>query len=251
MKSNRILIIVIALLTITSTAFSISNFFLFKQGQKYYYQLHHTRLDPAGLTYYPPESSEASKSGKRRFVFFGDSRAYQWPDPAGIDQFEFVNRGIGAQTSVQMVERFDDHLLPLQPDVVLIQICINDLKTIPLFPQSTSEIIQNCKHNIEWSVQEIVAQGGTVILTTTFPLGKLPLERRLFWSEDVQAGLDEVNKFIDSLAGEKVIVFDAGEVLANEQGIVKVEYRWDFLHLNKRGYEALNQKLVKILAELE
>jgi len=141
--------------------------------------------------------------------------------------------------------------MPLHPDIVLIQMCINDLKTIPLFPHLKSWIITNCKNNIEWSVEETRNQGGIVILTTIFPLGKLPIERSLFWSDDVGEAIEEVNEYIYSLEGDGVIVFDTGKVLAGEDGLVREEYSWDFLHLNEVGYEALNGELVTILPELE
>jgi lysophospholipase L1-like esterase len=248
MKSSRILIIIIILLVIALAISTTANYLLFKQGEQYYNQLNLTRLDPLGLSVYPPQAYEESE--KLRVVFFGDSRAYQWPEPLGFDRFEFVNRGIGAQTSTQAVERFDEHVLPLQPDVVLIQMCINDLKTLPLFPHLKSWIITNCKNNIEWSVEETRNQGGTVILTTIFPLGELPVERSLFWSDDVGKSIEEVNEYIHSLEGDGVIIFDTGQVLAGQNGLVRDEYSWDFLHLNEVGYDALNEELVSILEKL-
>lgn len=249
MNSHRPLIIVIALLAIALAVSLTGNYLLFKQGEQYYHQLNLTRLDPLGLGAYPPQVSE--KSEKLRVVFFGDSRAYQWPAPAGLERFEFINRGIGSQTSTQIVERFDDHVLPLQPDIVLLQMGINDLKTIPLFPELKSWIMATCKENIEWTVRETQEQGVAVILTTIFPLGQLPVERRLFWSDDVDGAISEVNEFIVSLEGDRVIIFDTGQVLAGENGLVRDEYSRDFLHLNERGYEALNGALVNMLEELE
>ncbi|MCC6324113.1 MAG: hypothetical protein DCC43_10285 [Candidatus Brocadia sp.] len=104
--------------------------------------------------------------------FFGDSRAYQWPAPAGLDQFEFINRGIGAQTSAQAVQRFDKHVAPLHPDILLIQTCINDLQAIPSLVDLQSWIISNCKDNIRWIVQKARIQGAIVVLTTIFPQGE-------------------------------------------------------------------------------
>lgn len=145
------------------------NFLLFQQGKQYYYQLNLTRLDPLGLNDYPSGMKKTKHPAKVRVVVFGDSRAYQWPEPAGVSQFEFINRGIGAQTSSQIVARFEEHVVSLQPDILLIQMCINDLKTIPLFPHLKLSIISNCKNNIEWSVREARKLGATVILTTVIP----------------------------------------------------------------------------------
>jgi len=64
-------------------------------------------------------------------VFFGDSRAYDWPAPSGLEGLEFVNRGIGNQTTAQVLGRFEAHIAPLHPQVVVLQVGINDLKLIP------------------------------------------------------------------------------------------------------------------------
>jgi lysophospholipase L1-like esterase len=45
--------------------------------------------------------------------------------------FSFVNRGINTQTSAQVLGRFDKHVVPLHPNIVIVQVGINDLKTIP------------------------------------------------------------------------------------------------------------------------
>lgn len=237
-------------LTLALIVSIVLNFLLFDQGKQYYYQLNQTRLDPLGLNDYPSGVKEPKHPAKVRVVIFGDSRAYQWPEPATVGQFEFINRGIGAQTSSQIVARFEEHVVSLQPDILLIQMCINDLKTIPLFPHLKLSIISNCKNNIEWSVGEARKLGATVILTTIIPPGKIPLERRLFWSDEVGLAIEEVNRFIFSLESKWVIVFNTGEVLADEKGLVRREYSFDFLHLNANGYAALNKKLSKVLEDL-
>jgi hypothetical protein len=127
----------------------------------------------------------------------------------------------------------------------------NDLKTIPLFPHLKETIIANCKANIEWITSAALDLGATVIWTTIFPLGQIPFERRPFWSPDVAEAIVEVNTFIASLEGEKVIIFDTAAVLANERGIVREEYSQDFMHLSEVGYEALDGELVRILETLE
>jgi lysophospholipase L1-like esterase len=250
MKTNRILVTTTISLTLALIISIVLNYLLFSKGQQYYHQLNLTRLDPLGLSVYPAQDYKSTSPDKLRVVLFGDSRVYQWPQPTGLEGFEFINRGIGAQTSSQVVGRFDEHVIPLQPDILLIQMGINDLKTLPLFPYLKSWIVSKCKNNIKWTVQEARNQGATVILTTIFPLGKIPLERRLFWSEDVGYAIEEVNRFIYSLEAENVIIFDTEKVLADDRGLLKKEYSWDFLHLNEDGYDALNEKLIKILEEL-
>lgn len=247
MKPNHVVITLLSVALLTSI---VLNFVLFERGEQYYLQLNAMRLDPLGLSFYPTGTDQHSTMQKK-VVFFGDSRASNWTFPVGLDQFQFINRGIGAQTSAQVLERFDEHIAPLQPQVIIVQVGINDLKTIPIFPDQKASIIANCRANIEEIVSQSLDLGATVILTTIFPLGEVPLERKLFWSADVARAIKEVNASIYSLEGENVIVFDTVPILANEKGVVQPEYSRDLLHLTEAGYDALNEELVRILATLE
>jgi lysophospholipase L1-like esterase len=167
-----------------------------------------------------------------------------------MEGYEFINRGIGSQTSIQTLQRFDQHIQPLQPDVVLIQVGVNDLKTIPLFPQRKELTIADCKTNIQKIVEQSKALGAVVILTPILPVGEIPLERKPFWSDDVNLAIEEVNTYIKSLASENVIIFDPFSILLDEKGVVKREYSKDELHLNEKGYEVLNQEFIQFLNSL-
>lgn len=229
------------------------NIVLYNSAQQYYRELNLTRLDPLGLTVYEIESNQRlpSSSNKLKVVFFGDSRAAAWLEPPDLDQFEFINRGIGSQTTPQILERYDDHILPLTADILVLQMGINDLKTIALFPDLQDRIITQCQSHIQQIVRSAQKQKTIVILSTIFPVGEIPIFRRLVWSKDVDRAIDEVNEFMKQLAAKDVLVFDTQSVLANEKGVVKDEYSLDFLHLNKMGYQALNQELVLLLQEVE
>jgi lysophospholipase L1-like esterase len=203
------------------------------------------RLDPLQLSVYP--EAPAKSPTLKRVVFFGDSRALSWLAPA-LQGVEFVNRGIGDQSSEQIRLRYAAHIEPLKADWLILQLGVNDLKTIPLFPEQHNLIVERLKNNIRSIVEQAQADGSRVILTTIFPIGKVPLERRLVWSNEVAPAIREVNEFILSLASEQVIIFDAFAVLQSQQrDLIQANYSRDLLHLNAAGYEALNQALLKQL----
>ncbi len=240
---------ILVLLSVALLASVALNLILFAQSRQYYLQLNETRLDPLGLSFYSPDTLRyTANSGKTMVVFFGDSRAANWPPP-DLARFEFVNRGIGAQTSAQALQRFGYHVEPLHPQVVLVQVGINDLKTIPLFPERKEAIIANCQDNIQHIVTQSGDGGAIVILTTIFPVGEVPLERQPFWSPDVARAIDEVNTFIRSLEAQDVIILDAYSILADESGMIRDEYARDELHLSAAGYAALNEHLTPILRD--
>jgi lysophospholipase L1-like esterase len=169
----------------------------------------------------------------------------------GLGRFRFINRGIAAQTSAQALGRFEEDVVPLSPDVVVVQVGINDLSAIPLFPDRKEAIVAACAGNIEALVGRARATGATVILTTIFPLGDVPPERRLFEPAGMGEAVAEVNEHLRSLEGEGVILMDTAAVLVDEQGRVGAAYSEDLLHLTPAAYEALNGVLEGLLRRVE
>lgn len=229
---------------------SLANAFLLRQAIVYRSTLMLNRLDPIGLSLYPPAlaQSGAGYQQQKTLVLFGDSRVARWPTPSDLPNWHFINRGAEAQTTAQAQLRFDYHVSELHPDVVLIQVGINDLRTIPLLPSQERSVIGNCEHNIRTIIDRASAGGATVIVTTIFPLSDVPIWNYFIRSSRVPRAIDEVNHFIRSLSTKGVIVFDA-EALLSESGSIRDLYE-DELHLNSRGYKLLNDYLVSILATL-
>ncbi len=163
MRKN-VLLVILTLLLLGSIALNVV---FFRRGQQYYLLLNAVKLDPIGLDWY--ESSDVPRdTGQRRVVFFGDSRVYSWPAISELKSYQFVNRGIGNETSAQALARFDAHVAPLNPDVVIVQVGINDLKSIPLFPMQRASITANCKANIAAIVTKASDLGAQVILWRLF-----------------------------------------------------------------------------------
>jgi lysophospholipase L1-like esterase len=247
MKTRRVVIALTAILLLSVAL----NLLLFVAARRYYLQVNAAPLDPLGLSFYPAGSDpQPPTTTQLRVVFFGDSRAFDWPAPSDLEGFDFVNRGIGNQTTAQVLGRFDAHVALLHPRIVVLQMGINDLKIIPLFPDQKVSIVANCKANIVKIVEQSVASDATVILTTVIPLGRVPLARRLFWSDDVAWAIEDVNAFLRTLEGRNVIILDTSTVLADEGGVVRQEFSRDLLHLQDAGYEALNKQLEVILGTL-
>jgi lysophospholipase L1-like esterase len=219
--------------------------YLFHRADRYYRALNAVRLDPLGLNadFGPLPSPEPDRM---RVVFLGDSRAQDWPAP-DLPGYTFLNRGIGSQTSAQVALRFDAHIRPLQPDVVVVQVCVNDLKTIPLFPQQADAIVDDCLRHLETILTGARDLGVQVILTTVFPVGEVPLERRLVWSDAVTHAIQRVNERIRTLAAADVTVLDAYALLADARGLLRADLALDELHLNAAGYAVLNRELHTLL----
>ena len=68
-------------------------------------------------------------SGEQRVVFMGNSITEGWPnkDPEFFKNPNYINRGIGGQTTPQMLLRFRADVINLQPKVVVILAGTNDI----------------------------------------------------------------------------------------------------------------------------
>jgi lysophospholipase L1-like esterase len=248
MQRYRLALILIGIFLIVSAAFNVR---LFHYATYYYDLVNMDRLDPFGLRSYTvgPVARNIKRDSARRVVLFGDSRAHGWRFSTTLARHEFINRGIGGQTTVQVMERYDEHVSPLQPDVVVVQVGVNDLKTIALFPERKSEIVSACKRNIRRIISQITRENVTAILTTIFPAGTIPLERQIVWSSDIEDAIVDVNAYLRTLQSDNVILMDAYALLLKD-GELDPEFAEDELHLSDKGYDHLNKTLFDILKEL-
>ena len=89
----------------------------------------HLLADWAGLTRYGSENSEVrpAAAGEQRVVFFGDQITEAWRLAEFFPGKPYFNRGIGGQTSPQMLVRFRQDVIGLRPKVVVILAGTNDI----------------------------------------------------------------------------------------------------------------------------
>lgn len=228
------------------------NFALFAGVQKYYWEVNATRLDPLGLTAYPQKLSVSETSDDIRVVIFGDSRAAGWDLPA-TEGYDFINRGIASQTSAQVLQRFAAHVVPLDPDIIVVQVGINDLKTIGLFPAQTEDIVSAYQANIVSLVALAQEETeATVVVGTILPAGDVTLARRLVWSDAIDQAVVEMNDYLKTVSnGQDVLIFDGFALIAEattESG--RSDYYKDELHFTQLGYDLLNEPLMALLRSL-
>jgi lysophospholipase L1-like esterase len=226
-----------------------ANAYLGHSAWEHFKAIQAIRLDPAGAAVYAPDRAKPPVDPPV-LVFFGDSRALMWSTPAAAAGYHVTNRGIGNQTTAQILMRVDTDVSPLHPAVVVLEAGVNDLKTISEFPERRAEIVSQCEANLRRIVDGCGQGGATVIVTTVFAIGDVALWRRPFWSDAVRGAVHEVNAFLLTLRRDKVLLFDADPVLGGGGDEIRPAYQLDYLHLSGAGYAALNQKLVPLLSSL-
>jgi len=182
------------------------------------------------LGYYRAANAVLPAAGQDRVVFFGASVAEFWGKRGG--QFfpgkPYINRGIGGQTSAQMLVRFRQDVINLHPAAVV-------------FLESTNDISQEMKPEMSednWqSIAELAkANGIRMILTSITPSSHFPWNPRLRPAETIRTR----NAWLKAYAASHSLTYvDFDPVLANAEGGMKAELTVDGVHPNKEGYAAM------------
>ena len=88
-------------------------------------------LDWPNLSYYAKKNKQllSSSSSEERMIFMGDSITEEWEklSPEFFQNEFFINRGIGGQTTPQMLVRFRQDVIGLNPKAVFILAGTNDI----------------------------------------------------------------------------------------------------------------------------
>lgn len=237
----KIILITVAALFALSL---VGNVLLYRQCKAFYLREGMQRLDPIGRVEEPRTTDQGTGI---HVVFFGDSRAKQWVTP-NAGGYRFSNHGIGGQTTAQVRLRTAAVIAEKEVDTVVVEAGMNDLKFIPLMPERRKEITDRCIANLREIVEHLRESGCKVVICTVFPCGEVPLQRKLWWSPEVDESIAEVNRAILAMNGKSVFVFDAHALLVGADGKVRKEFAIDLLHVNAAAYATLNARLLERLS---
>src|SRR5690606_23327793 len=163
-------------------------------------------------------------------VFMGDSITEGWVDgdPA-LFADGVVGRGIGGQTSPQMLVRFRQDVVALKPRVVHIMAGTNDIAG-----NTGPAQIRDFQNNVLAMLDIARANDIAVVLAG------IPRSRRLYWRElDPRPLIRELNAWLRDTAAERGLVFvDYGAALADNDGGLRADLGNDGVHPNRAGYAA-------------
>jgi lysophospholipase L1-like esterase len=170
----------------------------------------------------------APATGEDRVVFMGDSITAGWKLNQSFPGKPYINRGIGGQTTPQMVVRFRQDVIDLRPKVVVILAGINDIagNTGPMTLEQT-------EGNIASMAELASANGIRVVLCSVLPAYDFPWSPGLTPAPKVVA----VNAWMKQYAAEKHHVYvDYYSAMVDERGGLPATLSADGVHPLPPGY---------------
>ena len=170
--------------------------------------------------------------GENRVVFFGDSITDLWHLDEYFPGKSYINRGIGGQTTPQMLIRFRQDVIDLQPKVVVILAGTNDIAG-----NTGPERIEDIEANYASMAELARANSIHVILSSILPVHNYtPLSQNSF-AQRLPVKILELNRWLkDYCAVSGHLYIDYFSAMVDGNGLLKRDLAEDGLHPNKTGY---------------
>ena len=205
-----------------------------------------TAQDWANLSKYETENTlfQSKKSGEKRIVLMGDSITEFWLQ-IHSEFFEgkpYLDRGISGQTTAQMLIRFRQDVIQLQPDAVVLLAGVNDIagNTGPTTPEKIFG-------NITSMVELAKANAIKVILCSILPANDF------YWrpNDKAAATIIQLNQLIKSYADKHHLPYvDFHAVMADASNGLPKEFSNDGVHPNLKGYQIMEPLLEKAIQQI-
>jgi lysophospholipase L1-like esterase len=175
----------------------------------------------------------APAAGQQRVVFYGDSITDAWGRIRGkfFPDEPWVNRGISGQTTGQMLVRFQQDVLALQPAAVVILAGINDIAG-----NNGPETLGEIEANFRSMVTLAEASHVRVVISSVLPA------TRFFWNPgvDPRAEVAALNAWLKQFAAERGAVWlDPYTAMATADGSMRPGLSVDGVHPTDAGYAVM------------
>ena len=199
--------------------------------------------DWANLGKYKTANKQLMKpnTNEHRIVFMGNSITEGWSqaNPSFFEGKPYINRGIGGQTTPQMLLRFRQDVIDLEPKIVVILAGTNDIA------ENTGPItLEEIHNNIQSMVELAKANSITPIVCSVLPAYDYPWRP----GKAPNIKIPELNGMLKAMCTtEKVPYLDYFSAMADARNGLPAKYTTDEVHLTKEGYAVLEQMVKKAI----
>lgn len=201
------------------------------------------QCDLAEVSVYREANRALLDSGDRRqrLVVIGDSITEFWTDLAELqtESVAVINRGIRGQNSSQLLLRFEDDAIALQPAGIVLLCGTNDLRS---YVGDAASVAESAKQRIVRNVTGMadIAQARRIALC----LAALPPVNPAHPVHRDPSAIVAINGWLADFAAARGLDFiDYHRVLVNAAGHLDAAFSEDGLHPNATGYARMRPEL--------
>ena len=174
-------------------------------------------------------------AGENRVVFFGDSITDVWKIDEYFPGKPYINRGISGQTTPQMLLRFRQDVIDLQPKAVVILAGTNDIAG-----NTGPERIEDIEANYASMAEIARANKIAVIFCSVLPVHNYTEKSQNFYAFRSPAKILELNAWLKNYCDKAGCTYlDYFSAMVDDQGLLKKGLAEDGLHPNSAGYKIM------------
>ncbi len=167
-----------------------------------------------------------------RVVFFGDSITDIWNLAESFPGKPYINRGIGGQTTSQMLVRFRQDVINLQPKAVVILAGTNDVAG-----NSGPTVNDDIEANLASFAELAHAHNIRVIFSSILPVHNYTPKSQDFFAQRPMERILALNRWLKQYcAANHLIYLDYFSAVVDDKGLLKRDLADDGLHPNKAGF---------------
>jgi lysophospholipase L1-like esterase len=184
--------------------------------------------------------------GENRVVFFGDSITDIWHLDEYFPGKPYVNRGIGGQTTPQMLIRFRQDVIDLHPKVVVILAGTNDIAS-NTGPMRLEDIEANYA-----SFAELAGLNNIrVVFSSVLPVHNYTPQSQNMYAVRSPEKILELNRWLKSYvaAHSDCLYLNYFGAMVDDKGLLKRDLAEDGLHPNVAGYKIMAPLAEQAIAE--
>ena len=174
--------------------------------------------------------------GEDRVVFFGDSITDIWKLADSFPGKSYINRGIGGQTTPQMLVRFRQDVIDLHPKVVVILAGTNDIagNTGPMR-------LEDIEANYASFAELAHANDIRVVFSSVLPVHNYTERSKDFFAQRSPEKILALNKWLKTYvaAHPNCIYLDYFSAMVDDKGLLKKDLADDGLHPNAAGFKIM------------
>ena len=188
---------------------------------------------------------KSSTSNMKKIVLIGDSITESWKgySPEFFAENPYlINKGVGGETTPQILDRFNSDVVSLEPEFVIILAGINDIA------QNTGYIsVSETFANIVSMVEIANSHNISPILCSVLPASKI------VWKPEIKSAdlVIELNEKLEKYCIENNTVYiDYFSSMVGEKKELRSDLTYDGVHPDKKGYLIMEKILLLSLIHI-